>query len=173
MKLYHGSEIKGLKSIRSEFFSEDGFEGQMIYLTDSFEVAKDYAGDKGSVYEVEVGECLDLTSKEKVEKFLMPVFEKLNIDFNSLEYLDAGTNHVLNHHGKNGVWSLGLDVSQVLKFEPKFKARADLKELTSFLEKEINAAIQAHETWKIRDNDNKANIYIHNAVELLVVKENQ
>ena len=172
MKVYHGSEIKGLTTITAEFSDPENFEGAACYFSDSFTIAKEYALNNGSVYEVNIeDELLDLTTKEKVYYFLNKIFQKFNITTDDFEFLDAGVNHVLRHTGKNGVWCLGKDVAGVLKFEPKFKDIEYRKELEKNIIEAIDKEINSYQGFMIQDSGNyPQNMIIHKG-PVKVVKE--
>lgn len=175
MKLYHGSDIQGLTELRSEFSSEDNFEGSALYFTDRLSVAKEYALNKGSVYEIEILDpVLDFSSKELVESFLKPILKTLDIDIDLLEYLDGATHHILNHSGKNGIWCFGEDVSDILKFEPKYKNIPDLKEKSKKLLLLVDQKVKEFNLWKIYDSGNQeGSIFIYNKPSIKVIKEHK
>lgn len=174
MRLYHGSPIKNLKELLAEYSDEGNFEGSALYFTDNLDIAKEYALHKGSVYTVDLSHepLLDFTSKELLISFLKPILNSLEIDIDSLEFLDAGTNHILRHNGKNGIWSLGLDVSDILKFESGYKNRTDLKDLESKLTQSINNELNKFKLFKINDSGNqKSHIFIYHHKFIKVEKE--
>jgi hypothetical protein len=175
MKLFHGSPIKNLKVLVSSFSDSENFEGKAIYLTDSFQVAKDYAAyssdETGSVYEVEISDpILDLTTKDNINSFLSKTLSKIDIDWLSLDYTDAATNHILNHQGKNGVWCLDQDVSSIFIFEKQFKDKPDLEELLNKVRLVVSQSLQSYSVYKIRDVGNNCFIYIVKDKAIPVVK---
>jgi hypothetical protein len=176
MKLFHGSPIKNLKVITQTESDPGNFEGKAIYLTDSFSVAKDYAtdyqGHVGSVYEVDpVEPLLDLSSKDLINNFIEKSLEPLNIQWNTLSWTDAAINHLLNHHGKNGIWSLHLDVAVIFKFEPSYKTLTDLKDLESRVQLAIQKSLNAFCFYAIADSSNRAKMYILKTESIKVSQE--
>jgi hypothetical protein len=160
MRLYHGSPIRGLTVLTSATSCDDNFEGAAIYLTDSFAVARDYSQKPsvgfGSVYEVDVDAAiLDLTSKERINEFISMALLPIEIDWSALEWTDAATVHVLNHHGRNGVWSLALDVASIFKFEPKYKDNGNIEEIMNKVTSALTKALNKFSVFKITDNENR------------------
>lgn len=161
MKLYHGSEIKNLTQLDPLYSNPQNFEGEGCYFTDSFDVAKEYAGDNGFVYEAEIDEpLLDFSNKKNIKIFLSSIFQDLDFDVNDLEHLDAALYHLEHPVGKNGIWSLHLDVIDIFKFEPLLKHREDLKDFSNQVAKKIQDKISGYKFYKIPDPENGSNIYV-------------
>lgn len=168
MKLYHGSPVKNLKEITKENSDEGNFEGQACYFTDNKKIAKAYSLDDGSIYEVEINSpLLDLSSQEAIINFLVPIFAELNIDSEKMEHLNLTYVHLINHHGRNGIWSFAEDVSDIFKFEKNYK-NIDREQIKN----KINSEIDKFIFFKIKDTSEPySNIYIFKGNSVPVIQE--
>jgi hypothetical protein len=90
MKLYHGSPIKGITEFHLN--TEERYasvEGRGLYLTDSYSIARSYAGSEGSVYELKIKNLaiFDATSSEEFNFCLETLSKKINFNLLNLEYV--------------------------------------------------------------------------------------
>lgn len=188
MKLYHGSPRKHLKSLESQHGSTiENLEGEGIYFTTDFELAKSYAtcdSGVGSVYTVEIddSELLDLTTEDGRERFFDEISSQVNYDLRSHDNFNMFKNFLEAKRGSpNGIRTLAEDVVEILKktssvnSSDKKQGKKDLRERADFEElcRNVRQSIQ-NEISKYELHHFKADhelIYVLKRASIEVIKE--
>lgn len=96
MKLFHGSNIQGLNSLK---IGTDNKQGFGIYLTDSIEQAK-YFGKYGSIYTVQLNDAniLDYSNEELMREVFRECLESelFNYELNCLINGSGNYSNIIN-----------------------------------------------------------------------------
>lgn len=124
MKVYHGSPTKGLshlvfKKEHSRFY-ENLVEGEGIYLTEDYEVAKGYASSGGSIYHVKFisGPILDATKSIQFEKVLSEVSQELGIkNLATVRYVHETIESVIE--GSSSISKFGKSIQLIIDNDEK------------------------------------------------------
>lgn len=148
MILYHGSPTQNLTELDSSFCnSVENLEGEGLYFTTDYNLAKDYALvlneiKEGSVYSVEVDDTclLDLTTIDAQDKFFKIISEKTGYDLKSHDNYGIFSNFLDRKGSRNGIGTLADDVVDVLKMTPSVNSydirqgKTDIRSSSNFPE---------------------------------------
>lgn len=158
MKWYHGSPIRQLKEFKIDNPRFQSVEGQGLYLTPDYKIARGYAGSEGSVYEVELQTsaifdatekteflyCLELVSK-KIE------FNLMDLDFIELtiESLVSGEYQITDEYNAGFAWQ----IKNLLLNDERFSSLTDGDEKIEIMQNEIKNYLSKHHIIKYVDKN--------------------
>lgn len=154
-KWYHGSPVKNITLFVVDQPRYDSLEGNGVYLTQSYSVARSYAGSEGSVYEVEVsGAILDMTNREELDIMVKIASKivgfdvlKLALMAETLEEIINGRYQIGNHKGMG----VGWQIKNILLNEESFITKPGADEQALDVETKINEYLHSHDAWLYED----------------------
>lgn len=154
-KWYHGSPVKNIKQFVIDQPRYDSLEGNGIYLTRSYDIARGYAGETGSVYEVEVsGSLLDMTNPEELEKMVTMASQIVGFDVKKIELIPETLAEIMNGRyqiGNHKGMGVGWQIKNILLNEEQFITKPGADEKALLVETTINNYINSFDSWLYED----------------------
>jgi hypothetical protein len=154
-KWYHGSPVKNITQFVVDQPRYDSLEGNGVYLTKSYGIARGYAGSEGSVYEVEVsGAILDMTNREELNRMVKMASKIVGFDVSQLALIPetlaeiiSGRYQIGNHKGMG----VGWQIKNILLNEESFISKPGADEQALLVENTINDYLHEHDAWLYED----------------------
>lgn len=90
MKLYHGSPTQNISEFHLDTPRYQSVEGSGVYLTESYKIARGYAGSEGSVYVCEFSKSniFDATNESEFKFLFERVSKIIKFDLMKVEYIN-------------------------------------------------------------------------------------
>lgn len=179
MKLYHGSPVKGIiefsKDAPSRFQS---IEGDGLYISPDYKIARSYAGSEGSVYEISLNKnlILDLRTDEEFLDMIKKISDKTGIDILKLDGITNTLEGLVSGHYRirpSGDSGFNWQIKQLLDANEDFTLRNDCEEIYEIIDSYIIDYFSYHDVMIY--NDLKLGIvYLSmNPEKVLILKEIQ
>lgn len=174
-KWYHGSPIRNISGFVVDQPRYDSLEGNGVYLTQSYTIARSYAGREGSVYEVEIsGAILDMTNREELDRMVKQASNIVGFDIMKLELIPGTIEEILNGRyqiGNHKGMGVGWQIKNILLNEESFITKYGADEQALSVETKINEYLHNHDAWLYEDSKLGLVLIVKNPDKVKPIKE--
>lgn len=172
---YHGSPIKGLTNFVIDKPRYDSLEGNGVYLTQSYSIARGYAGSEGSVYEVELtGAILDMTTTEEIDQMVNMASKIAEIDVRQLGFAQETFVAILKGQyqiGPHKGMGIGWQIKNLLLNNEEFITQEGADDKALAVETKINEYLMEHDAWLYEDTKLGLVVVVKNPEKVIPIKE--
>ena len=157
MKLFHGSPNKFITEFSLEAPSRyTPLEGNGLYLTADYKIARSYAGSEGSVYEVNVAKLktLDFSTREEFDFILNELSRYIQKDLSKLEGLENTIEGLMSGHyrirpGRDA--GLNFQIKNLLDSDEIFHEQSDTQDILDKLDSWLYEYFNNYSVMKYHD----------------------
>lgn len=172
---YHGSPVKGIKSFVVDRPRYDSIEGQGVYLSQSYAIARGYAGPEGSVYEVELqGAILNMTSEDEIENMVSIASKIVGFNVRTLELAEETFKEIIQGRyqiGPHKGMGVGWQIKNLLLNHEPFIILEGADDKSLEVEVKINEYLMSHDAWLYEDTKLGLVIVVKNPEKVRPIKE--
>lgn len=156
MKIYHGSPCVTIKEFNLDNKRYELVEGDGVYFTQDYRIARKYAGSEGAIYvcSLRSSAVFDATNPEEYSSLFESISKKINFDLTSLDYIEETIeNLVSGQYLINDEIGMGLSwqIINLLNNDENFVSLKDSEEKIQIVKSEIAQYLQDHGVWKYND----------------------
>lgn len=172
---FHGSPVKQIKSFVIDKPRYDSLEGSGVYLTQSYAVARGYAGSEGSVYELEVsGAILDLTTMDELNHMVKMASKIAGVNVRKLEYTEDTLKEITQGRyqiGSHKGMGIGWQIKNILLNNEAYISKPGSEEKALAVETKINEYLNEHDAWLYEDTKLGRVMVVKNPSKVVLLKE--